>query len=81
MPFTSEEFKGQMEEIQQRNQDWFSKHPPIGNNTSNSIHHHYYVYLSAKGYQLRFNASSDLPIEIRNEIKELFNGYSKSHNL
>ncbi|MGX5689100.1 hypothetical protein [Arcticibacter tournemirensis] len=76
MAFTSDEFKSKMEEIEHTYHEWFSKHPPIGNSNVNSIHDHYYIYMSTQGHQLRFNASSDLPVEIRTLIKDTFSEVS-----
>ncbi len=77
MPFTSQEFKFRLGEIAKKHQEWFSRHPPlISDSAVNSIHDHYYVYMTISGYQLRFNASSDLPVEIRNEIRDLFEEFN-----
>lgn len=75
MPFTSEEFKNKMHALEEKHREWFSKHPPIGSNNVNSIHDHYYIYASTSGYQLRFNAGSDLPVELRAEVKDLFDQF------
>ena len=72
MAFTSEAFRLKIEELEQKHKDWFSRHPPLTNDDINCIHDHYYIYMNVQGHQLRFNAMSDLPIEIRNEIKEIF---------
>lgn len=79
MPFTSKEFLIKMEELEKKHHDWFSRHPPLNSDSSvNSINDHYYIYMSGAGYQLRFNVTSDLPLEIRNEIKAEFEKYNHS---
>ncbi|WP_374165070.1 hypothetical protein [Arcticibacter sp. MXS-1] len=72
MAFTSDEFRRDLDSIETQHQEWFSKYPPIRGHEVNSIHDHYYVYMSGSGYQLRFHADSNLPVEVRNQIKEVF---------
>lgn len=72
MPFLPGEFKTRLEKIEEKYRDWFKKYPPINEGTANSIHDHYYVYMSGSGHQLRFYATSNLPVEIRNEVKAAF---------
>ncbi|PWG78599.1 hypothetical protein [Pararcticibacter amylolyticus] len=76
MAFTSDEFRARLDELERENLDWFSKYPPLRENTVNSIHDHYYIYMSGAGHQIRFHADSLLPVELRNQIKDLFDEIS-----